>query len=105
MRRGHDAIQEVPTAILMAAQLREHHDTWLQALRSRLANLASPDPDLGQLIPDYLERCERRLFELDVQLLEVRKTGSLEESDLEAFETHRDALAQVCEHAIRLLVH
>ena len=105
MRRGHDAITEVPTPILMAAQLREHHDTWLHTLRARLANLATPDPDLGPLIPDYLERCEKRLAELDVQLVEVRKTGSLEEADLEAFETHRDALAQVCEQAVRLLVH
>lgn len=105
MRRGHNAIDEVPTAILMAAQLREHHDTWLHALRARLANLAHPDPDLGSLIPDYLERCEKRLAELDLQLAELRKTGELDPSDLESFETHRDALAQVCEHAVRLLVH
>ncbi|HET9993502.1 MAG TPA: hypothetical protein VFQ65_33425 [Kofleriaceae bacterium] len=105
MRRGHNAIDEVPTSILMAAQLREHHDTWLHVLRNRIANLQAPDPDLGPLLPDYLERCQKRLGELDIQLAELRKTADVSEADLEAFEAHRDLLAQTCEGAIRLLVH
>jgi hypothetical protein len=105
MRRGHNAVDEVPTAILMAAQLREPHDTWLQVLRTRITTLQIPDPDLGPLLPDYLERCQKRLAELDIQLAELRKTGDLADSDVEAFEAHRELLAQICESAIRLLVH
>jgi len=104
-RRGHNALDEVPTAILMAAQLREPHDTWLHVLRARILNLQTPDPDLGPLLPDYLERCDKRLGELDIQLAELRKSGDVDRADLEAFEAHRDLLAEVCESATRLLVH
>ncbi len=105
IRRGHIAIEEIPTPVLMAAQLREHHDTWLHTLAARLAALQAPDPALGVLLPDYLERCQKRLGELDIQLAELRKTGDLAAAELEEFETYRDALEQACVHAIRLLVH
>jgi len=104
-RRGHNALDEVPTAILMAAQLREPHDTWLHVLRARILNLQAPDADLGPLLPDYLERCDKRLGELDIQLAELRKSGDVDRADLEAFEAHRDLLAEICESATRLLVH
>jgi hypothetical protein len=105
MRRGHNAVDEVPTAILMAAQLREHHDTWLHTLRARLTALQVPDPELGSLLPDYLERCERRLGELDVQMSELRKSADYEDGDLQELELFRDALAYTCEAANRLLIH
>lgn len=104
-RRGHNALDEVPTSILMAAQLREPHDTWLHVLRARIANLQAPDPDLGPLLPDYLERCDKRLTELDIQLAELRKSKDVDRADLEAFEAHRDLLAELCESATRLLIH
>ncbi|MEO6772983.1 MAG: hypothetical protein ABI467_08155, partial [Kofleriaceae bacterium] len=104
-RRGHNAIDEVPTAILMAAQLREPHDTWLHVLRNRIVGLQAPDLDLGPLLPDYLERCNRRLGELDFQLAELRKTGGVADADLEVFEAHRELLAEIGESALRLLVH
>ncbi|MEP6863614.1 MAG: hypothetical protein ABJE66_23515 [Deltaproteobacteria bacterium] len=105
MRRGHNAVDEVPTAILMAAQLREPHDTWLHVLRSRIVNLQMPDLELGPLLPDYLERCAKRLGELDIQLTELRKTPGVDDADIESLETHRDVLAEICENAMRLMVH
>ncbi len=105
VRQGHHALDQVPTAVLMAAQLREHQDTWMPVLRSRLASLQSPDADLGALMPEYLERCTKRLAALDVQLIELRKASDLEESELEQIEAHRDELAELCEQATRFLVH
>ena len=89
----------------MAAQLREHHDTWLQTLRTRLAALQHPDPDLSTLLPEYLERCERRLSDLDIQLAEVRRSADYEVGDVEELETYRDSLAYTCNAASRLMVH
>ena len=105
LRRGHNVIDEVPTSSLMAAQLREHHDTWLQTLRTRLAALQHPDPELSTLLPEYLERCEKRLSALDIQIAEVRKSADYEDGDLEELETYRDSLAYMCNVASRLLVH
>jgi len=105
VRHGHHAIDQIPTAVLMAAQLREHQDTWMPVLRSRLASLQSPDADLGALIPDYLERCTKRLAALDVQLAELRKATDVGDFELDQIEAHRDELAELCEQATRFLVH
>ncbi|CAN5188934.1 hypothetical protein BH11MYX1_BH11MYX1_32180 [soil metagenome] len=105
VRHGHHAIDEIPTSILMAAQLREHQDTWLGVLRSRLSSLQSPDADLGALMPEYLERCEKRLAALDVQLAELRNANDIGEIELDQIEAHRDELAALCELAVRFLVH
>jgi hypothetical protein len=105
VRHGHHAIDEIPTAVLMAAQLREHQDTWLGVLRSRLSAQQSPDAELGALIPEYLERCEKRLSALDSQLAELRKANDIEDAELEQVEAHREELAVLCELAVRSLVH
>ena len=105
IRHGHHAIAEIPTAILMAAQLREHQDTWVGVLRSRLASLQVPDAELGALLPEYLERCAKRLAALELQLTELRKETDLEDAELEQIEAHRDELAELCELVARCLVH
>jgi hypothetical protein len=105
LRQGHHAIAEIPTATLLAAQLREHQDTWLGVLRSRLAALQAPDADLGALLPEYLERCAKRLAALELQLAELRGATDLEDAELEHIEAHRDELAELCELVVRCLVH
>jgi hypothetical protein len=105
LQRGHHALDEVPTASLLAVQLRESQDAYLFALRGRLAALQTPDAELAMLLPEYLERCEKRLGVLDAEIDQLRGSGEYNDEDLEQLERHREALEYIARVAGRLLIH
>ena len=105
LQRGHHALDEVPTANLLAVQLRESQDTHLFALRARLASLQTPDSELAMLLPEYLERCEKRLGSLDAEIEQMRGTGDYDDDALEHLERHREALEYIARVAGRLLIN
>ncbi|HEY5950190.1 MAG TPA: hypothetical protein VIV40_32060 [Kofleriaceae bacterium] len=105
-RRNPNVFDEMPLASLMRATLREPNAAWLVMLRDRLAQIESPDDDLGELLHDFRDLCADRIVALSKAISELRKQSDADmDQEVAVLEDQRIVLESALEHASRMLVH